>query len=127
YAMEAAAKDHPVYTMLYKVAAPLPPMQVVSNGVRTLMVHSPQDLALAWQQRMDKSRPGAFQVGVNLFLYAAGKADLRNRVSSHVIPEPPPATGGTMRIARLKYDGGNGDPEPFAWERFGRWFGWETG
>src|SRR5205807_1576717 len=41
------------------------------------------------------------------------------------IAEPAPATGGTSKVARLKYEG-NWDPEPFAWKRFSRWFTRET-
>jgi hypothetical protein len=131
YPMATLPRDHPVYSMLYKLAPP-PPLQVVSNGVRALMIHSPQDLAMAWQQRADRSKPAAFQLGVNLFLYAAGKSDLKNRIASSVLPEHPSATGGTMPIARLRYGGdgdaaANWDPEPAAWPRFAAWFGWQTG
>jgi hypothetical protein len=127
YPMTPLAGDHPVYSMLYRIEPLLPPLMGVSNGVRALMIHSPQDVSMAWQQRMEKTRQVSFKLGVNLFLYAAGKADLRNRIADHYIPEPPAAGGGTIRVARLKYAGGHWDPEPYAWTRFARWFGWETG
>jgi hypothetical protein len=62
---------------------------------------------------------------MNAFLYASGKADLRNRISSPVIPQPGPPGGGRIVVARVKYDG-NWDPEPAAWPRFGRYFQRET-
>jgi hypothetical protein len=125
YPMQPVPKEHLVYSMLYKVDPP-PPLWMVSNGSRALMIHSPQDLSMAWQQRMEKSRPAAFNLGVNLFLYAAGKTDLRNRTSSSILPEPPKAEGGTIKVARLRYEG-SWDPEPAAWLRFGRWFQQQTG
>jgi hypothetical protein len=125
YPMQPVPKDHLVYSMLYKVDPP-PPLMMVSNGSRALMIHSSQDLSMAWQQRMDKSRPAIFHLGINIFLYAAGKTDLRNRTSSSILPEPPKAEGGTVKVARLRYSGA-WDPEPAAWLRFGRWFQQQTG
>ena len=124
YPMMAVPKEHLVYSMLYKID-PAPPLKMVSNGVRALMIHSPQDLSMAWQLRMEKSRPAAFQLGVNLFLYAAGKTDLRNRVSSNTLAEPPTATGGSIQVAHLRHPG-TWNPEPAAWPRFSRWFQQET-
>ena len=124
YPMRPAPKEHLVYSMLYKLD-PAPPLKMVSNGVRALMIHSPQDVSIAWQQRMERSRPAMFQLGVNIFLYAAGKTDLKNRVGSNVLPEPKSASGGKINVARLRYDGA-WDPEPAAWPRFARWFQWET-
>ena len=113
------SEDHPVYSVLYKVKPS--PLMTVSNGVRTLMVHSPRDLAIAWHHRLGRSSPPAMQLGVNLFLYATGKSELRNRTASTYVPDPPVATGGTLRVARLRYDG-LWDPEPNAWPRFARVF-----
>src|SRR5205823_424704 len=79
----------------------------------------------AWQQRAEKSRPEAFQLGLNLFLYATGKADMRNRLASPYLPPPTDAAAGTVRVARLKYPGA-WDPEPAAWQRFGRYLQAQT-
>jgi hypothetical protein len=86
------------------------------------MIHSPTDISRAWQMRQDRTRRGLFELGLNLFLYASGKADLRNRLASPVIPEPTTAaTGGRVAVARVRYPG-NWDPEPAAWPRFARYF-----
>jgi hypothetical protein len=111
--------------MLYKIAGSKPRLQAVSNGSRLLVVHSPADLASAWQQRGEKTYADAFRLGVNLFLYAAGKADLRNRLNSPFVPEPVLDPEGSLQVARLKYEG-NWDPEPGAWPRFRRMFEWQT-
>jgi hypothetical protein len=71
--------------------------------------------------RSEKSRRSMFELGMNLFLYASGKADLRNRLSSSYIPPQGHAGGGSIKVGRVKY-AGNWDPEPMAWTRFSRYF-----
>jgi hypothetical protein len=124
YEMQDLPLEHDVYTMLYK-PSPRPQLRGVSNGSRLLMIHSPTDISQHWQLRMDKTRRGAFELGINLFLYAAGKGDLRNRLASPYIPNMGPAGGGTLKVARVKY-AGNWNPEPLAWTRFSRYFQRET-
>ena len=36
----------------------------------------------------EKSKREAFEMGVNLFVYAGGKTDLRNRIEARAIPKP---------------------------------------
>ena len=72
---------HVLYNALYKVDPP-PPLKVVSNGSRVLLLYSPTDLSRAWQLRDERAKENVFQFGVNLFVYAAGKRELRNRLSS---------------------------------------------
>jgi hypothetical protein len=86
----------------------------------------PQDLTQYWQLRSEKTQRPAFELGVNLFIYAAGKADLRNRLSSSHIPPPRAAGNFQIRLARLKYPG-LWDPEPGAFARFSSWFAYQTG
>ena len=46
----------------------------MSNGVRELMILIPQaDLSRAWQARSEKLRQDAYQLGTDIYLYAAGK------------------------------------------------------
>jgi hypothetical protein len=126
YEMADLPDDHDVYSMLYKLKSPHPKLQGVSNGSRLLIVHSPQDLGTAWQQRAEKTRIDAYQLAINLFVYATGKAELRNRLVSPFIPAPKSAPTGIIKVACAKY-AGNWDPEPGAWPRFTRYFQWETG
>jgi len=120
YRLADVPADHPIYSMLYTLE-PRPALKMVSNGVRALMIHSSADLAMHWQQRATKTHTASFQFGVNLFLYAAGKSDWRNRLVTLVISEPAAVHGGTIRVARLK-DKGAWNPEPAAWPRYARWF-----
>ena len=119
--------NHPIYTSLYQMQSP-PALKMVSNGARAMMVYSPKDIARYWQTRDTRSPQGkqAFEMGVNLFVYAAGKHDLRNRLESSWIPRAATTPAFTIPVARLRYDG-NWDPEPAAWGRFGNWMQRQTG
>jgi hypothetical protein len=125
YELKDLPDNHEVFSILYK-PSPRPRLRGVSNGARLLMVHSPTDVSQHWQMRAEKTRRSAFELGMNLFLYASGKADLRNRLASSYLPAPEfPAAGGRVAITRVKYPG-NWDPEPMAWQRFSRYFQRET-
>ena len=124
--MEDLPADHDIYTLMYKIAFPRPKLRVVRNGSRILMVHSPTDLSASWQQRAEETKRPAFELGMNLFVYACGKAELRNRLASTYIAAPTAPARGTVQLARLKYPA-NWDPEPWAWERFARAFQRDTG
>lgn len=117
--------DHELFTLNFQVD-PRPKLKYLSNGSRLLMVHSPQDIAQHWQLRAEKTRRYAFDFGLNLFIYAAGKADLRNRLNSPYLPPTPRAADFRLRLARVKH-AGVWDPEPHAIERFARWFEYRTG
>jgi hypothetical protein len=127
YEMQNLPEDHEIFSLHYRIApADRPRLRYVTNGSRVLMVHCPTDLAQHWQLRADKSKRWAFELGINLFLYAAGKTDLRNRLASNYIPPlPVPPAGGSINVVRVRY-AGNWNPEPMAWTRFSRYFHLET-
>ena len=92
---------------------------------RILMLHSPRNIARWWQQRDDQRHKADFQLGINLFVYNAGKRDLRNRIDPAWV-QPVAADGiANVRIAGLEY-GGNWNPEPSAWTRYANWFQRQT-
>jgi hypothetical protein len=126
YPLKDLPANHPLNTVLYKVDPPIE-LKVVDNGDRLLMVYSPKDIAKYWQLRDQKQHENEFRLGTNLFVYAAGKRELRNRLSSPYVSAPSAAPpNGTVGVARLKYDG-NWDPEPGAWRRFANWMARSTG
>jgi hypothetical protein len=91
------------------------------------MLYSRNDISRSWQMRDERGKGDVFQFGVNLFVYAAGKRELRNRLSSPYVSQPTsPAPNGSIAVARLRY-GGNWDPEPGAWRRFSSVFQRVTG
>ena len=117
YALADLPQNHEIYSVQYRLSRK-PLLRGVSNGSRLLLVHSPTDLSTPWQVR-NGTRRDAFEMGVNVFVYAGGKADLRNRLSSPYIAGVPGEAKQTVKLARVKYVG-NWDPEPYAWERAGR-------
>ena len=125
YELQNLPDNHPLYSTMFKVP-PIAGLKYVSNGSRILMLHSSTDLSRYWEIRDDQNKPIPFQFGTNLFIYAAGKRDLRNRLVSTYIPPAKAAPTATFPVARLSY-AGNWDPEPAAWEHFARWFHWATG
>ncbi len=124
YELMQVPRDHPLYSTVYQIKDP-PPLLAVSNGSRLLLIHSPTDIAGGWQLNWTDEKKPAFQMGINLFVYAAGKGNLKNRLASSYIPEDPEHAESTRPIARLQY-AGEWDPEPYAYKRFCRYFQWET-
>jgi hypothetical protein len=125
YEMTLLPPSHPLRTVMFKTK-PTGNLYMVSNGSRILMLYSSEDLSKSWQLRDNKNKPFPFEIGTNLFIYAAGKRDLRNHITSTYIPAVAATPSATFTIARLKY-AGNWDPEPAAWQRFSRWFQLNTG
>lgn len=117
--------DHPLYFALYHLG-PKPPLLGVSNGARLLMVHCPVDLARGWSQYDPRDALPAYQMGLNIFIYAAGKVEYHNRLDNTYLPEPSSPPTYTVHLARVRYNG-NWDPEPFAWAHFSRQLQWQTG
>src|SRR5262249_31661898 len=125
--------DDDLFNLQYVITQPLPKMRAVSNGSRRLMIHCTGDIATQWEKRSRRRPVGtsapsdaAMQFGGNLFIYATGKSGLRSRLDSPYVPPPSSVPAKNIPIARLQY-AGNWDPEPAAWERFERYFWWETG
>lgn len=125
YEMTDLPPSHPLCSVMFKVK-PGSTLKMVSNGSRILMLFSNIDISKYWQLRDDKHKTSPFELGTDIFLYAAGRRDLRNRLVSTYIPPVTAAPRATFGLARLSYSG-NWNPEPAAWERFGRWFQIQTG
>lgn len=117
--------NHFVYTALFRPQEKFG-LRGVSNGTRTLMIHSPTDVARRWQAKAATADRPAFELGANLFVYATGMQVPRNRLETLYVGDAPAGSAAqTIPIARLKY-AGDWDPEPFAWERERRLFQRET-
>jgi len=125
YELMPVPVDHPLYTVNYQFKKP-PPLLSISNGSRLLLVHSPRDIARGWQLDWADTYSDDFHLGLNLFVYAAGKSvNLKHRLASTYIPPPPSAAATTINLATLRYAGA-WNPEPYAFTRFARYFQWET-
>jgi len=112
---------HPIYVdQVYQARnwKTKPKVLGVSNEVRELAIVIPEaDLGRAWQTRAEKTKEEAYQLGMNIFYYAAEKGNVRYRGASHVVradPKIKPAV--KVKVARLIV-GDNPDPEPWGWSR----------
>ncbi len=118
YELANLPPSHNLYSLMYKIQTK-PPLKAVSNGSRLLLVHSPTDLSTAWQVRNGLKRE-PWELAMNIFVYAAGKTDFRNRLNTLHIPENNAPPTSSIPFARLRYSTA-WNPEPFAFERFRRY------
>jgi hypothetical protein len=125
YELTAVAGDHPFYHLHYDVQDKAR-LSMIHNGVRPMVIHASADLARPWQAQNHRTEAWAYQTAANIYLYQTDKAKLRNRGVSHWPAESQTPAQHTVKVARIKY-AGNYDPEPLAWQRFGRKLAAETG
>ncbi len=113
YEMAPVPSDAPMYGIdngVYKLP-PRPDLKMVYNGSRILLLWSPRDISKYWQQRDVIRHKLEFEFGTNMFVYAVGKHDLRNRLDSPYVAPVTAAPVATIKVARIDY-AGNADPEP---------------
>ena len=78
--MQDIPGDDPIYSALYKLDSKNLKLRGVKNGSRWALIHSPVDLAHHWQARdLDRA---SFELAVNLFIYANGRSEPRNRLAA---------------------------------------------
>jgi len=118
YELTPCQTTHPIYDVHFKLRG-RPRFEVISNGVRPLVVHSDDDLPLAWQFKKVVTARTQFEGPANVFMYLTDKGRLRGRGVSHWPEKPTTYTTRTVKLARLKFTGAH-DPEPLAYERFAR-------
>jgi len=103
--------EHRVWNALHPMRNQ-PDVLGVSDGVRTAVFYSPDDVSCAWQMKAYARRQYLFDWGINLHTYATDGAPLRAKLSAR----GPQTTGRftspvkagpakTVRIARLKHGG----------------------
>ena len=126
YEMSAVPDNDELFSLQFNIPWPHPQLRAVSNGSRRLMIHCTEDLAGKWQANNPKQNQAAFELGLNLFVYATGKAELHTKTDSPYIPPPSESPGRYIPIARVQYSG-NWDPEPAAWPRFTRYLSLKLG
>ena len=119
YKLKSLPKTHEIYSQ--KVCFDLPAdklkLEVISNGVRPLVLHTDTDLTAHWQAgAITKESRTYFRAATNIARYLVGQLMyLRNRGVSHWPENKKVATTRTIHIYRLKH-GGNWNPEPMAFE-----------
>ena len=124
YEMVQLAKGHEIYSIHFKLGG-WPKLQVITNGVRPLVIHTDEDLPRYWQLQQTATGRRAYQAAANVFMYTTDKGSLRHRGARRWPQEAQFSPKRTVKIARLRY-AGNYDPEPLAYERFTRLMGART-
>ena len=125
YKWETLPHDHPLFSTVLRVKANIE-VHAISNGSRLLMVHLPHDISRYWQMRAESDHGDAFALGMDIFAYASGKSDLRNRLASSYIPPVDADPAAAIKLATVRI-GNEPDPEPMAWPRFANVFQRQTG
>lgn len=115
--MRPLPPDHPLFGIFAKLKNP-PAVLGLSNGVREMWLHCPEDLGAAWQLK-DLKEKAAFELPANIYFYACGKEELRTKLKSTAIRLGREKPARTITMGRLQYNG-NWDPEFGAWARFAR-------
>jgi hypothetical protein len=120
YELVKCGKDHPLYTA-YKDLKGSPKMNVMTNGVRPLVIHTDQDLAKSWIMRSSSTSRKHFDIASNILFYVVGGlSDLGPRgVSYYPFPADKLPVNRKLRVARLSIVGNN-DPEPLAFDSLAR-------
>jgi len=109
--MERIRESHPIYS-IHQELGPRVPMEVVSNGVRPLMVYLLADIGDGLQGNRTL-RSDAFPALSNLYLYVTGMDPHRKRLDNHYVVQDNPSPRVPLPVARIKHSG-NYDPEPQA-------------
>lgn len=109
--------NHPLFSGEVQFVIESPPVMLhVTNGLRTLMLLCPTDLARAWNEFRVDQRARDFELGANVYLLATDKTTPASRLDTPEIPLEPVPIERTIRVARLQYDG-PWDVEPYGWTR----------
>jgi hypothetical protein len=114
--------DDPLRTTPHQLP-PAPELYKISNGVRTIAVHSDFDLSRYWQMRQTATAKVTFQIGANVAYHLTDRFLLRPRGTTHWPDEVDLADPeGKIRIGLIRH-GANYNAEPLALERLARMMG----
>ncbi|MCY2926230.1 MAG: DUF4159 domain-containing protein, partial [Planctomycetota bacterium] len=112
--LERLGDDQEIYTHHFK-PSDMGGLLGVSNGVRLLAIHSPQELSLDLQLGPQPGRRKSFELLTNAAILVTDRGRLPGR-GQRRWPTPGVLAGGAVvPVARLEHDG-NPNPEPLAWE-----------
>ena len=107
---------HQVYSSYFQPKAEAP-LFAVTNGVRLLAVHAPQELSLGLQLGPRDAYLPTYQLAANIWAFATDRTIVHPRDAVSWPQADKAAPVATIRLARLRHNG-NCDPEPLAWQRF---------
>jgi hypothetical protein len=89
YEMRPLAPEHPVFSAHASLSGAS--LMGVENGVRTCVFFLPQDVSFFWHRRMSVTKKDAFDLGVNVVVYAMDKSSFRGKRDVTPLPKVEPA------------------------------------
>ncbi|MCC6580983.1 MAG: DUF4159 domain-containing protein [Phycisphaeraceae bacterium] len=104
-------RDHSYYTIHQTLRAPIP-MQMLSNGIRPLVVQFLKDIGEDLQTN-NVASADSFRMLSNIYLHATGLNPKRTRLVNHHVPLPLTKPTRQINAARIQHSG-QFDPEPAA-------------
>jgi hypothetical protein len=121
YEWHDAPDTHWAYMAHVPIKTRRPPLKVLSNGVRDLIILSPSgDLPAALQTNDTEKKASDFATLSNLYFYASELNRPRARLESHAEFTAPAGNEGSVTIVRAVHEG-NWKPEPAALNVFAAW------
>jgi hypothetical protein len=115
YDLKRLDENHPLYTA-HTTLKDRPGLLAVSNGVRVLAVHCPEELSLGLQLGPNKANRHAFDLATNMFMYFTDRSAYRMPGQSPWPVAKPFKPKATLRLTPVRFIG-NHMPEPLAWRR----------
>jgi hypothetical protein len=124
YELADVPEDHPFYDVHFKIRRG-PALQMISNGLRPLVIHCDEDLAKSWQLKAHRVKTQDFEIGANIAMFLTDK-QFRHRGTSNWPRKPGGKPTRQIKVVRLRY-ANHWNPEPLALERLSRLMQAETG
>jgi len=102
------AQGHPIFVDAVFQAPDAPALKHITNGARTLLVLTRRGLSRGGSSATREAKV-EFPLGANLFIYAAGKRELRNRLETPYRRAARRRRSPTVKVGRADTPG-NWDP-----------------
>jgi len=111
---QTVPRDHDFYR-IHKRTLAAPPMRMVHNGIRPVIVWPTPDFGRALQsnQTGGGATGAVFETLSNVYLYATGLNPEQSRLAHGYVVQPDRKAKMDMNVARIRH-GGNYNPEPAA-------------
>jgi hypothetical protein len=111
YELQRLPAEHPLFSSDRQMTRRPPNLMGLNDGVRTFMFVTFTDISCIWAMRVVGPQQAMFDLGMNMYVYAADRRPLRARLAS-VLPEARYAEAtiaagprSNIRIARVKHGG----------------------